>query len=213
MEGEATLKTCGNGLVFDDSSTHTENCNYPYTVDCGDRTELEPAISTQFCPRLYGVFPDEDDCSVFYSCWNGEAKKYTCASGLAFDQSNRVCVWADQVPTCKKADVAEGFQCPDPSTVEQSGTFTRHAHPDDCRKFFVCIDSTARMYGCSIGTVFNAETSSCDDPENVRGCEKYYGDVDLKALKKAQSGGDFAFTQKKRKQQVAQDDDFSAEES
>uniref|UniRef100_T1J190 Chitin-binding type-2 domain-containing protein n=1 Tax=Strigamia maritima TaxID=126957 RepID=T1J190_STRMM len=208
-KNRATLKFCGNGLVFDDSADTHENCNYPFTTDCGDRLEIEPPISTQFCPRLHGVFPDEDDCGVFYSCWNGEAKKYNCAAGLAFDQVNRVCVWADQVASCKTTDVAEGFQCPDPATVEQSGSFTRHAHPDDCRKFFVCLEGVARMYGCSIGTVFNTDSSACDDPENVPGCEKYYGDVDLKALKKAQAAGGGFVAKKSRPQQQDDDEDDS----
>lgn len=38
--GTATLKLCGNGLVFDDSDSHRENCAYPFSVDCGSRTDL-----------------------------------------------------------------------------------------------------------------------------------------------------------------------------
>lgn len=37
----ATLKLCGNGLMFDDSDPKRENCAYPFSVDCGtDRTDL-----------------------------------------------------------------------------------------------------------------------------------------------------------------------------
>lgn len=42
--GTATLKTCGNGLVFDDSDTRRENCAYPFSVDCGDRSDLGNAF-------------------------------------------------------------------------------------------------------------------------------------------------------------------------
>lgn len=38
--GTATLKVCGNGLVFDDADSTRENCAYPFSVDCGDRTDL-----------------------------------------------------------------------------------------------------------------------------------------------------------------------------
>ena len=81
-------------------------------------------------------------------------------------------------------EVAEGFVCPDPSEVDQPGHYTRHAHPTDCRKFYVCIEGVARPYGCSFGNVFNVETLQCDDPESVAGCEKYYGDIDPKTAKK-----------------------------
>lgn len=66
-------------------------------------------------------------------------------------------------------EVAEGFVCPDPSDVDQPGLYSRHAHPTDCRKFYVCIEGTARPYGCSLGTVFNVDTLQCDEPENVPG--------------------------------------------
>lgn len=72
-------------------------------------------------------------------------------------------------------EVAEGFVCPDPSDVDQPGLYSRHAHPTDCRKFYVCIEGTARPYGCSLGTVFNVDTLQCDEPENVPGwCVFYY---------------------------------------
>lgn len=150
--GTATLKLCGNGLVFDDSDSKRENCAYPFSVDCGDRADLgkhffntkfcteardvqkrynnlgrahthlglkvahhkclshnslsslsEPPISTPHCPRLYGIFADTGNCRVFYSCWNGEASKYECPPGLAYDDNQRVCVWADLVDRCDQS--------------------------------------------------------------------------------------------------------------
>jgi hypothetical protein len=185
--GTATLKVCGNGLVFDaNTSPQQENCAYPFSVDCGSRSDLEPPISTPNCPRLYGIFPHSSNCRIFYSCWNGEAAKYECPPGLAYDNEQRVCVWADRVERCDQLEVAEGFVCPDKTEEDQPGHYTRHPHPTDCRKFYVCIEGTARPYGCSFGTVFNIDSLQCDDPESVPGCEKYYGDIDSKIIKKIQ---------------------------
>ncbi len=61
----------------------------------------EPPISTPHCPRLYGIFPDEQKCDVFWNCWNGETSRYQCSPGLAYDRDSRVCMWADQVPECR----------------------------------------------------------------------------------------------------------------
>ncbi|XP_074598542.1 protein obstructor-E-like [Brevipalpus obovatus] len=180
----AILKTCGNGLVFDDQDYMRENCAYPFSVDCGDRTDMEPPISTPNCPRLYGIFAHSSNCRIFYSCWNGEANKYECPPGLAYDDEQRVCVWADLVNRCDQASLSDGFVCPDNAENDQPGHYTRHPHPTDCRKFYVCIDGVARPYGCSFGTVFNVDTLQCDEPENVQGCEKYYGDIDPKTAKK-----------------------------
>ncbi|CAK1548175.1 unnamed protein product [Leptosia nina] len=188
--GAAELKTCGNGLAFDntDSKYLTENCDYLHNVDCGERTQLEPPISTPHCQRLYGIFPDESKCDVFWNCWNGEASRYQCSPGLAYDREARVCMWADQVPECRNEEVANGFSCANPGEVANAGSFSRHAHPEDCRKYYICLEGVAREYGCPIGTVFKIGdsdgTGNCEDPEDVPGCEDYYGDVDLKALKK-----------------------------
>lgn len=38
--GTATLKLCGNGLAFDDQDSLRENCAYPFSVDCGSRTDM-----------------------------------------------------------------------------------------------------------------------------------------------------------------------------
>lgn len=71
------------------------------------------------------------------------------------------------------AEVAGGFSCPAAGEATNTGSFSRHAHPDDCRKYYICLEGVAREYGCPIGTVFkigDAEgTGNCEDPEDVPG--------------------------------------------
>ena len=186
QSGSSKLKLCGNGLVFDDiDPTYTsENCDYMHNVECGNRTEIEPAISAPNCPRLYGTFPDPDDCTGFFNCRDGLSNRYSCAPGLAFDPKDRVCKWADQVKSCKKpaAEEEEGdaFKCP---VNQPAGIFTKHAHPEDCRQYFVCIGGTPREYGCPLGTVFKVgpgdNDGKCSDPEDVPECSNYYGDLEF----------------------------------
>jgi len=188
QDGFADLKTCGNGLGFlDTDDTFTlEQCAELHLVECGARTEIEPPISTDHCPRLYGTFPDEQDCGVFWKCQDGKPNKYNCPPGLAYDQVSRGCRWADQVPECSQTSVTideDGgeFQCP---LDFSPGVFTKHAHPADCRQYFLCIGGTPREYGCPLGTVFDVGSGSgvdgkCADPEAVPECASYYGDADL----------------------------------
>ncbi|XP_066990138.1 protein obstructor-E isoform X2 [Macrobrachium rosenbergii] len=190
--GVPSFKLCGNGLAFDDRNDTREHCNYLFTVECGSRTELEPPISTPHCPYLFGIFPDPDDCAVFWSCWDGEASRYACAPGLAYDRKSRVCNWMDNIAECKqqRAAMEQDIQCPAPGELTATGSFSRHAHPEDCRQYFVCLDGVAREYGCPIGTVFQIGQEDglgqCADPENVPGCADYYGDLDLTALRRSQ---------------------------
>jgi len=198
-DGVAELRTCGNGLGFmDTDDTFTlEQCAELHLVDCGSRTEIEPPISTRNCPRLYGTFADPEDCGVFYKCQDGKSNKYNCPPGLAYDQVSRGCRWADQVKECSAPVVTvdeEGgeFQCPREASA---GTFTKHAHPADCRQYFLCIGGVPREYGCPLGTVFNVGSGSgvdgkCSDPEEVPECKDYYGDLDFKSSDLSKNGFD-----------------------
>lgn len=108
-------------------------------------------------------------------------------------------MWADQVAECKNegkthfsiilalakisniqslgcgfvTEVANGFACPAAGEVSNAGSFSRHAHPEDCRKYYICMDGVAREYGCPIGSVFKIGehdgTGNCEDPEDVPG--------------------------------------------
>jgi len=197
LDGIAELKTCGNGLGFlDTDETFTlEQCAELHLVECGARTQLEPAISTKHCPRLYGTYADPESCSVFYKCIDGKANMYECPPGLAYDQEKRGCHWADQVPDCKNVLVdvdgeTEEFQCPRAAV----GAFTKHAHPADCRKYFVCIGGVPREYGCPLGTVFsiggNDLSGKCTDPEEVPECKEYYGDLEFDKTALSRAGAD-----------------------
>lgn len=74
---------------------------------------------------------------------------------------------------CSFTEVAGGFSCPSGDEVRNSGSFSRHAHPEDCRKYYICLEGQAREYGCPIGTVFKIGdsdgTGNCEDPEDVPG--------------------------------------------
>lgn len=65
-------------------------------------SSAEPPISTPNCKYLHGVFPDAIDCQVFHSCWGGDATRYQCGPGLAYDRRSRTCSWMDKVAECKQ---------------------------------------------------------------------------------------------------------------
>lgn len=77
--------------------------------------------------------------------------------------------------------MADGFSCPKEANggADSNGQVVVHpkyAHPTDCQQFYVCLNGQEpRALGCSVGEVYNDETQRCDAPENVPGCEEWYG--------------------------------------
>lgn len=108
-------------------------------------------------------------------------------------------MWSDQVAECAAEELADGFKCP--AEDNGIGTYSLYAHPDDCRLYYVCMNRSPREYGCPIGTVFRIGdlegTGQCSAPEDVPGCEKYYGDLDMKTLERlGQAGARVGVTQR-----------------
>jgi len=187
-DGVAELRTCGNGLAFldTDEEYELEQCEEDWRVDCGERTQLEPAIASPHCPKAWGTFADEEDeCGVFWKCQDGKANMYECAFGTAFDPETRNCIHVSQVPSCSagadlRKDSSEEFKCP-PS----NGAFTKHPNPDDCGKFYLCISGIPRDQTCVAGLVFSYGTGNgidgqCAPVEDVPECEGYEVDPDNK---------------------------------
>ena len=81
-------------------------------VDCGERTELQPAVSSVQCPRRNGYFSHEDPevCDRFYNCVEGVANPVTCPSGLIYDDYQGTCTWPDsaQRKGCEKENRKKG---------------------------------------------------------------------------------------------------------
>ncbi|XP_054271042.1 protein obstructor-E-like isoform X1 [Macrosteles quadrilineatus] len=199
-EGVATQKLCPDGLVFDPTNRKINKCDQPFNVDCGDRLELQDPQGTHLCPRRNGYFahPDETVCNIFYNCIEGESTEITCPSGLHFDEYSGTCVWPASAgrQNCGEADtmkLKDGFSCPKEGQASGHGQAVAHpvyAHPEDCQKFYVCLNGiTPREQGCSLGEVYNEETQRCDAPENVPGCEDWFKDnpevIAQKAAKEA----------------------------
>ncbi|MPC61710.1 Peritrophin-1 [Portunus trituberculatus] len=186
--GTMTEKLCPDGLVFDHSqSPKVEQCNYPFVVECGEGTVLQPAQPTGVeCPRLNGYFEHEDpsNCGHYYECTGGIPVLRTCADGLVFDEFTGTCLWEHsgvRSGCVKKAEVLpDGFSCPNITQIHTNGQVldhSRHVKGGDCRYFYVCVDGKhPREVGCERGLVFNDVTLLCDVPENVSGCENYYPD-------------------------------------
>lgn len=46
-DGKATPKLCPDGLVFDPLNRKVNKCDQPFSVDCGERTELRKCTASR----------------------------------------------------------------------------------------------------------------------------------------------------------------------
>ncbi|XP_050498238.1 protein obstructor-E-like [Diabrotica virgifera virgifera] len=180
--GQYEQRLCPDGLVFDDKDPNFERCETPANVDCTDRPVLQQAKPSPGCPRQNGFYRHPKDCTKFHSCVDGKPKELNCPAGLVYDEEKSICIWAasskrEECLNPKKDALDDGFECPIQS-VGNDGRKVPHptyAHPSDCQKFYICRNGVDPQKGsCSPGTVYNEDTSRCDDPKNVEGCENYY---------------------------------------
>ncbi|KAG1695549.1 Protein obstructor-E [Nymphon striatum] len=108
--GTATLKECGNGLMFDGRNNRIESCNYDYIVPCGDRKRK--GNSTQETDGFvcedqddsiasfghYTRHPHPTDCRNFFVCVSGKPRALGCEKGQVFSAEHLVCKKARHVP-------------------------------------------------------------------------------------------------------------------
>ncbi|XP_073982314.1 protein obstructor-E-like [Rhodnius prolixus] len=184
--GEAEEKLCPDGLLFDDGNPSHERCDTPVNVDCGDRDQLQEPKSTEGCPRANGFFrhPDGEVCDKFVNCIDGVPNEMPCPPGLIYDDEASTCAWASETNRkcvqLKRDALEDGFSCPEGEVMGPNGRTLPHptfAHPDDCQKFYICRNGVEPQYGsCPAGMVYNEETFKCDEPDNVPGCENWFGD-------------------------------------
>jgi len=196
--GKLTERMCDDGFVFSEA---IRMCEYPHNVDCSKRPKLQPSRSTDpNCERSNGFypFPAAISCAKFYHCLEGVAYEKTCPEGVIFDVARGTCMHPDlsHRKDCA-AHTVLNFKCPNMNqrfSKLKFGDHDRHAHPDDCRKFYICLmDGKPRLGGCPIGKVFNSKTGFCVKPKHAEdNCKDYYttgaGKValnnDVEAMKK-----------------------------
>ncbi|ROT69664.1 protein obstructor-E isoform X1 [Penaeus vannamei] len=185
-DGVPTPLLCEDGKVFDEfkgKAGHVDPCDIPYVVDCGERSLMQPASnSSVYCPRLHGIFADNQFCGKYYTCIDGQHTATECSAGLHFDRKTGTCAWP---AAAARTNCAEEKKCIDDFCCEGAKDFTDFEgrlvpHPAfanlaDCQKFYVCHNGvTPQEASCSLGQVFNDVTMMCDYPENVDACADYY---------------------------------------
>ncbi|XP_028132834.1 protein obstructor-E-like [Diabrotica virgifera virgifera] len=175
-EGVPEEKVCQDGLLFNAAAgVFAFPCQYPIDVDCSGREQTHPAQPTDECPHQFGYYRmgDQADCGKFKNCVDGRAYIFDCPEGLAFNGETYRCDWPDQVSSCN-AEAYLGFTCPQDAKTLGLGLgqeeYRYFRSPNDCQRYFICVEGKPRLYNCGEGRAFNDLINACDGAENVTGC-------------------------------------------
>ncbi|GFQ68373.1 uncharacterized protein TNCT_293171, partial [Trichonephila clavata] len=130
------------------------------------------------CPAIYGRYPHEKDCSMFYECRFALPHLMKCIRGKLYDAKKEQCNDARRVKCIKpgkdqkdkdkdrdhdhdhKKDKVVVFRCP-----YIWGTFP---HPFDCSKYFVCLYNVPALFQCYRNTLFDSYSRKCNDRRRVK---------------------------------------------
>ncbi|XP_071455188.1 protein obstructor-E-like [Hetaerina americana] len=176
--GTASIGVCENGLLFDGKGNVHDHCNYHWAVECGDRlAELVP-INAPGCEFKFGVYPESAACSSNYiKCAHGVPYQTPCEPGLVYDHRIHGCNWPDEMLETCNPEAIIGFRCPEKvpahSPAARFWPYPRFPVPGDCSKLITCVNGHPRLITCGEGKLFDAETLTCDDPENVPKCGNF----------------------------------------
>lgn len=173
VKGQAYEKLCPDGLMFY-SKTRLRDyaCQYPNEVDCAGREKLQAPEPTQRCPHQFAKFRigDSAHCNTYIDCENGIAHRKNCGDGLAFHPTSHNCVWPGDAPDCD-APAFLGFQCPQQVTGDKNEV-QAFVSPDDCQRYFVCVDGKPRLNICGPGSYFDEFINDCAPAEQVAACKE-----------------------------------------
>ena len=166
MDTQSIERSCPSGQVFD-----------IYVKACGSKQTSTCILDINPCDKNMGIAykPHPSDCTLYYMCMDTQAIDRSCGSGQIFDieklacgpESTSVCI-LDQKPSE-----------PIPTTLPPSPTTPSPAinpcannvgiaylpHPQDCNRYYMCMDSQALERSCAFGEIFDIYKTTCGPSE------------------------------------------------
>lgn len=190
--------SCNHYILCINSISHSSNCpdGYDFNVrdqNCGQAGTVD---CTQCADTGSINLPDANDCANFIECIFGVRSKRTCPPGLLFDRSLASCNHAHLVKCPGGGGGDPGVTPPgpedpgvtppgpdDPALTPPGpedpnapphmpqcipGGQMHHAHPTNCRRFFICMNSIAMEHECPSNLHWNERAMACDLPESAQ---------------------------------------------
>lgn len=100
------------------------------------------------------AFPNNESCTKFYTCIDGNPQPNTCPKGQWFNTVDSFC------------DSSENKDCkPDDESICPKDGIYFIPHEKDCDKYYMCFAGFPILSFCAEGLYFDREALKCDRPE------------------------------------------------
>lgn len=189
VNGDKYLFVCPPNLHFNPS---INECDYPVNVGCETSTKINkisrdesesegtgrpPVLNDPDCPEEgISYLADDENCSIYYECVDGNKYQFTCPAGLHFNLELNTCDYPNHA-NCKVEKLRRanaGARTEDPPTYEpdfckkEGVYFIRDGK--DCSTYYECVEHFKYTFVCPAGLYFNMEKETCDHRGNVPDC-------------------------------------------
>ncbi len=142
------------------------------------------------CPEPNGLFPDKEQCDLYYLCEDKVAEPVLCPDGLLFDYTVRnreKCVLPHNVECGDRVFVQEPKTGIDERCPRANGFFD-HVDPSVCDKFYSCDKGTAFEMSCANPLHFDSTKGTCVRREQLAEEAKHCGNDEDELGKKTIEG-------------------------
>ncbi|GFY64134.1 putative chitinase 3 [Trichonephila inaurata madagascariensis] len=165
-------RVCPPRLRFNPATLRCERFNGKCDAEKAPGAEKSSPQKPRFiCPRNFGYFKHESNCSQFYICIKGAPLLKECPGSLLFNTKYGTCDWPENVncrvdqsrfqKRCRYFD--SRIRCPQDRAYR--------THTSHCDMYYDCRTGRACTRRCPMGLYFNEKIYTCDVPSNVQ-CKK-----------------------------------------
>ncbi|XP_071546403.1 protein obstructor-E-like isoform X2 [Panulirus ornatus] len=125
------------------------------------------------CKRKTRTSPHEEQCDLYYECFDGQAVLQSCPNGLVYQGKSTqglfgVCDYDFNVDCSDRPG-----RNPPISTAHCGWLYGIFGHETSCTRYWTCWNGTSTEQFCIGGLLYSEDTHACDWPQNVAGCQKH----------------------------------------
>ncbi|ELT97433.1 hypothetical protein CAPTEDRAFT_194924 [Capitella teleta] len=130
----------------------------------------DPCNRPAFCSEHLELVADPENCRNYYQCYHGQWAHFTCNDLSTFDFESLACEAEENCfpgcPEYKPATILPSVHpatdpCSRPPLCLSGDDPELVADPDDCKKYFHCLNNHWAHFTCPVDSTFDSKANAC----------------------------------------------------